>query len=53
MADYPWINLAEVCKLKYSIKKPGRGDPLCMVLVRSELEKKKCSNKSDSREDIY
>jgi hypothetical protein len=23
MADYPWIILAEVCKLKYSIKKLG------------------------------
>jgi hypothetical protein len=25
MADYPWIILAEVCKLKYSIKKLGGG----------------------------
>jgi hypothetical protein len=25
MADYPWIILAEVCKLKYSITKLGEG----------------------------
>jgi hypothetical protein len=35
MADYLWIILAEVCKLKYSIKKLGGGgiQALCMVFT--------------------
>jgi hypothetical protein len=31
--DYPWIILAEFCKLKYSIKKWGEGgDPVNLIL---------------------
>jgi hypothetical protein len=38
MADYLWIILAEVCKLKYSIKKLGEKiQALCMVFTRGEI----------------
>jgi hypothetical protein len=38
MADYLWIILAEVCKLKYSIKKVGREiQALCMVSTLGEI----------------
>ena len=38
MADYLWIILAEVCKLKYSIKKlGGKIQALCMVFTLGEI----------------